>query len=90
MPRGRKLWATPEQAKWLQEKLDSFIDHQKARKTHTFWPKMEREWFDKFPIESRTVPTPSDSESDDESGGDATLPGFDVKVEKKVPLEGLV
>ncbi|KAG6819303.1 hypothetical protein H0H93_013166 [Arthromyces matolae] len=81
MPRGRKSWATPEQASWLREKLDLFIDHQKAQKTHTFWPKMEREWFERFPIESHTV-TP-ESGSDAESDSEPSKPACDVKLQKK-------
>ncbi|KAG6809279.1 hypothetical protein H0H92_000840, partial [Tricholoma furcatifolium] len=47
--KGPKCWADDHQLDWLNSKFDLFLEHQKEKTLHAFWPLMENQWFQRFP-----------------------------------------
>lgn len=44
-------WTTPEQMEWLLALLNTFCEHQRMKKTDTFWIMLKRDWFKLWPEE---------------------------------------
>lgn len=46
-----KTWTTPEQKKWLEQRLSQYLEEQKRDRTSHFLLTVNEEWFKKFPEE---------------------------------------
>ena len=47
-------WTTPEQETFLRDNIASFLEHKAAKTKPLFWSRIEREWFEQWPIETST------------------------------------
>ena len=48
--KGRRGWATDEQAEYLESCKASYLTVQSTKKTSEFWPPVWEEWFERWPL----------------------------------------
>ena len=67
----KRWWASNEQREFLSTYVPQYLDAQKNRQYHKFWPKLFQAWFTKFPEAEPTEDDPTDSELELDSEPDA-------------------
>ena len=58
-----KCWADEDQLKFLNEKVDAYMEAQKTKRYDQFWTDLKREWFQRWKEDGQDiVPTPENAE----------------------------
>lgn len=70
MAHDKRRWATKQQIQWLITWLSAYLEVQRERKLHIFWPKLFAAWFKEFPNREPTDTDTSASEAESDSDSD--------------------
>ncbi|EIW74483.1 hypothetical protein CONPUDRAFT_78122 [Coniophora puteana RWD-64-598 SS2] len=51
----KKRWTTPEQLRWLTDRIPSYVEAVTAETTEDFWPELYGDWFIDFPEKPQSL-----------------------------------
>lgn len=58
-----KCWADEDQLKFLNEKVDAYMEAQKTKRYDQFWTDLKRDWFQRWKEDGQDlVPIPENAE----------------------------